>query len=91
MTMQGRRALFFLAAIAANVLATGAIFVLILLAYRLTLARVISPSGSTVVLILAFLAAELITSLAYGRVLDWARRKWKLDEALGLGPRKPAK
>jgi len=89
MTIGGRRALFFIAAIAANVFATGALFALFLLVYDLTLARLLPSVSSAIAMILAFLAAVLVSSLCYGRFLDWARKRWRLEERLGLGRPKP--
>jgi len=85
MTIGGRRFLFFIAAMAANVLATGAIFVLLLLIYGFTLARLLPPTSSAIAMIVAFLVAVLVSSLCYARFLDWARKRWKLEEKLGFG------
>ncbi len=89
MTKGTRTVLFMLAATAANILVTALAFILLLVLYGLTLGRVL-PSGSAAPAILvAFLLAVLASAFIYKKGLDWARKKWKLEEKLGFGPGAP--
>ena len=84
MTRGARRALFVAAATLGNVLFIGLVFVVLLVAYNLTLGRMLGIKVATPAVVLAFLLAVLASSLAYGKILGLARRKWRLDEKLGL-------
>jgi hypothetical protein len=88
MTKGARTALFILVATAANILVTAASFILLLVIYGLSLGRVLKIATAAPVILVAFLASILISSLIYKKGLDWARKKWNLEEKLGLSQRK---
>jgi hypothetical protein len=88
MTKGARTAIFILAATAANILVTALSFILLLVLYGLTLGRVLKIATAAPVILVAFLASIVISSIAYKKGLDWARKRWKLEEKLGLDQRK---
>lgn len=85
MTRGARTVLFILAATVVNMLATALVFVLLLVLYGLTLGRVLAVPSSAPIILVAFLAAVFISAFLYKKGLQWARKRWKLDEKLGLG------
>jgi len=87
MTKGGKTALFMLIATVANILATAVAFVLILVLYGLTLGRVLKLESSAPVIIIAFIGSIVLAGFAYKKALDWANKKWHLEEKLGLGRR----
>lgn len=84
MTKGARTALFMLAATAANILVTAAVFILLLVLYGLTLGRVLKIATAAPVILVAFLASIVIASFVYKKGLDWARKRWNLEEKLGF-------
>ena len=88
MTRGAKTFLFILAATLANMFATALIFVLFLVLYGLTLGRFLKLASSAPVILVAFVAAIVVSSFAYKKALAWARKKWSLDEKLGFGPKR---
>ena len=87
MTKGSATLLFIAVATVANILVTAGSFVLILVLYGLTLGRFLKLATAAPVILVAFLASILISAFAYKKGLDWARRKWRLEEKLGFGNR----
>jgi len=87
-TRGSRTLLFVLAATAANILITAAAFVLLLVLYGLSLGRILPPGAAAPAIILCFIAAVLLSAFVYKKGLDWARKKWRLEEKLGFSPKR---
>jgi len=88
MTRGARTVLFILAATIANMVATAVVFILLIVVYGLTLGRLLPVASSGPVILVAFLAAVVVSAIAYKKALDWARKRWNLEQRLGFGPRK---
>jgi hypothetical protein len=85
MTRGTRTLLFMLGATLANILVAGIVFVGLLLLYGLTLGRVLKAGAAGPVILVAFLLSIVASAFIYKKALDWARKKWNLEEKLGFG------
>ena len=88
MTKGSKTLLFVLGATVVNILVTIVAFVLILVLYGLTLGRWLKISTASPVIIIAFLGSVVISAFVYKKVLNWAQKRWNLEEKLGYSKKK---
>ncbi|MDP3178802.1 MAG: hypothetical protein Q8M76_12930 [Spirochaetaceae bacterium] len=87
MKTNGKALLFILAATVANMLATALIFVALLGLYGLTLGRLVKLSSAAPVVLVAFVAAVVVSGFIYNRVIKKLSAKYDLERKLGIGKR----
>ena len=84
MTKNGRRALFLLAATAANMLLTILIIVIVFVGLSaLAMALSLKNLGGGIIIV-SFLAGVVLSGFAYSRVLKALRKRPDLEERFGL-------
>jgi hypothetical protein len=85
MTRSARTLIFLVAATLANMLVIALTTLILIVAYSLTFGRFLALKSSAPVILGAFLAALVISTFVYKKALDWARKRWHLEEKLGFG------
>lgn len=84
MTKNGRRALFILVATIANMLLTIILIVILLVLWNLLAQGLGIPTNTPIPFFVAFLAAIVLSGLAYGKFLKAMQKNPKLSERFGL-------
>ena len=76
--------LFTIVATILNVVVTALLFIALMWLYSVTLAPRLPQTAIVWAAMAGFIASIVVTIFIYRKVLDWARKKYNLDEQLGL-------
>lgn len=85
-----RMALFIVLATIGNLAVTLIFFLLLMVLYGLTLARVLPPTAGAIGTFVCFVLAVIGAGFAYKAALGWARKRYDLEALLGPSPKRPA-
>jgi len=88
MVKKAKVAVFLLAATVLNVLVTALLFVGLLALYSLTLGKILPQTAIMWAVVGSFVLSLVGTVLLYKAVLSVARKKFDLDEYLGISGKK---
>ncbi|MCE5257303.1 MAG: hypothetical protein LLF89_10725 [Spirochaetaceae bacterium] len=80
--------IFMIIATIFNVAVTALLFIGILWLYSITLAKLLPQTAVVWAVLISFVVSLILSVVVYQKMLGWARKKYNLDERLGLNEKK---